>query len=206
MTAPAHVYITGDARLYKKALLDFADSTFICKGMMAVAPAGFMQEIADFSLLYPLQLLNYYHLTGDAETVLALLPAAEGMVRHFQQYRRADGLLESVTDKWNLVDWPDNLRDGYDFPLTKPPAKGCHNVINAYYYGALCSLNALYGALNIPKHEDAASAEGGILRRLLPCGARAVCRCRAVCTLFPARQRAAAVLRHDRAGARQAGG
>ena len=39
--------------------------------------------------------------------------------------------------KWNLVDWPENLRDGYDFPLTKPIGPGCHNVINAFYVGSI---------------------------------------------------------------------
>lgn len=42
-----------------------------------------------------------------------------------------------MTDKWNLVDWPDNLRDDYDFDLSIPVGDGCHNVINAFYYGAL---------------------------------------------------------------------
>jgi alpha-L-rhamnosidase len=154
VTALSHTYLTGDHKLYRKALMDFADSTFICKGMMAVAPGSFMQEIADFSLLYPLQLLHYYHLTGDADFVKDLLPIAEGVVDYFQRYERQDGLLENVTDKWNLVDWPENLRDGYDFPLTKPIGKGCHNVLNAYYYGARDSFNQLLKAFGMKEKYD----------------------------------------------------
>jgi len=60
VTSLSHFYLSGDSRPYRKALQDFADSTLICKGMMAVAPGSLMQEIADFSLLYPLQVLNYY--------------------------------------------------------------------------------------------------------------------------------------------------
>ncbi len=154
VTALSHSYISGDHRLYRKALKDFADSTFICPGMMAVAPGAFMQEIADYSLMYPLQLLRYYHLTGETDFVRELLPTAEGVVDYFHQYERADGLLENVKDKWNLVDWPDNLRDGYDFSLTKPIGEGCHNVLNAYYYGAREEINHLRYWLGMNKKYD----------------------------------------------------
>ncbi len=154
VTALAHTYITGDPRLYKKALIDFANTAFITDGLLAVAPGGFMQEIADFSLLYPLQLKNYYNLTGDTETVSALLETAEKAVEHFRKFERSDGLLDGVSDKWNLVDWPDNLRDNYDFELTKPIGKGVHNVINAYYFGAKKNINELRTMLGYaPKYE-----------------------------------------------------
>ena len=53
-------------------------------------------------------------------------------------------LLVQVADKWNLVDWPENLRDDYDFALTRPVVgAGCHNVINALYLGAKKTLNGL---------------------------------------------------------------
>ena len=97
-----------------------------------------MQEIADFSLLYSQLLLLYYRFTGEKETVDRYYGIADGILKHFSQYAREDGLLEQVADKWNLVDWPENLRDGYDFPLTRPVvALGCHNVINALYIGAM---------------------------------------------------------------------
>ena len=103
-----------------------------------------MQEIADFSLLYSQLLLLYYRFTGEKETVDRYYGIADGILKHFSQYAREDGLLEQVADKWNLVDWPENLRDGYDFPLTRPVvALGCHNVINALYIGAMETQNTL---------------------------------------------------------------
>lgn len=103
-----------------------------------------MQEIADFSLLYSQLLLLYYRFTGEKETVDRYYGIADGILKHFSQYAREDGLLEQVADKWNLVDWPENLRDGYDFPLTRPVvAQGCHNVINALYIGAMETQNTL---------------------------------------------------------------
>jgi hypothetical protein len=139
----SHMYLTGDARLFRKAIEDTARSSEICSGLMAVSPGHFMQEIADFSLQWPYQVLTYYRYTGDAAFVQAMLPVAEGMLAHFRQFGREDGLLETVTDKWNLVDWPENLRDGYDFPLTRPVSPGCHNVVNAFYYGAMATVQEL---------------------------------------------------------------
>jgi hypothetical protein len=58
--------------------------------------------------------------------------------------------MENVNDKWNLVDWPDNLRDGYDFDLSQDGVGvGCHNVINAYYCGAVKILNDIRNLLHI---------------------------------------------------------
>lgn len=136
VTAHALYCLTGDTKLFKKALMDFAHSTVINEGMMAVAPGSFMQEIADYSLLYPYQLLMYYHFSKDVELLKKLYPAAEGIERYFEQFRNDLGLLEQVDTKWNLVDWPANLRDNYDFNLPQAPVgRGCHNVINALYIG-----------------------------------------------------------------------
>lgn len=143
VTTHSHVYLSGDLRLYKKALKDFALSAYVCPGFMAVAPGSFMQEIADFSLQWPLQLLNYYRQSGDREFLMEMAPVADGIIKYFKKYERPDGLLENVKEKWNLVDWPENLRDGYDFELKQVVGDGCHNVINAFYYGAMKTVNEI---------------------------------------------------------------
>ncbi len=133
----AQLYLSGDPYMYRKTLLDFARSAEVCPGLLAVYPGAWMQEIADFSLQYPLQVLNYYQYTGDRETAIELLPVIRGLLNHFRQYEQEDGLLKGVTDKWNIVDWPANLRDGYDFELSIPIAEDAfHNVVNAFYVGA----------------------------------------------------------------------
>lgn len=55
----SHLYLSGDLRLFKKAIEDFARSAVACPGLLAVAPGNFMQEIADFSLQWPIQLWLY---------------------------------------------------------------------------------------------------------------------------------------------------
>lgn len=154
ITAHSLYCLTGDTKLFRKALQDFAHSTAICKGMMAVAPGSFMQEIADFSLLFPYQLLLYYKMTKDTDFLRSMVPVAEGIEAHFDAFQADSGLLYNVKDKWNLVDWPENLRDGYDFALTKPVGDGCHNVINAYYVGMKQCVEEIKDILGIPHRKE----------------------------------------------------
>ena len=157
VTAQSQLYLSGDLRLFRKSLLDFAETRRICPGLLAVAPGSEMQEIADFSLLWPFQLWIYYQHSGDVEFLREMLPVAEGILNWFRKHERKDGLLCDVIDKWNLVDWPDNLRDNYDFDLTVGKHYGCHNVLNAFYIGAVQMVETIRKELGIvlKKRSDA---------------------------------------------------
>ena len=152
ITGASHIYLTGDIRLFEKAIINQAQSQLISEGILAVAPGSLMQEIADYSLQFPILLLRHYMHTGDQGFLKSMLPVCEKMLSHFKQFDRGDGMLELV-DTWNLVDWPDNLRDNYDFPLTNPIGKGVHNVINAFYVGAVTQVEQIKDILGI-HHEN----------------------------------------------------
>lgn len=145
----SHIYVSGDLRLYKKSIKDFALSSFVCPGLLAVAPGSLMQEIADYSMQWPMQLLTYYMHSGDMDFLKEMYPICENILDYFKQYKRKDGLLEGVKEKWNLVDWPANLRDGYDFKIDIPISPGVHNVINAFYYGMLKTIDEIRDILGI---------------------------------------------------------
>lgn len=149
ITAKAHLYLTGDLRIYRKAIEDFALSSYICPGLMAVAPGSYMQEIADYSLQWPQMLLDYYWQSGERSFLKEMYPIAEGIINYFGKYKRADGLLENVNEKWNLVDWPGTIRDGYDFELSHVVGNGCHNVINAFYLGAIKTIDQIRDILDL---------------------------------------------------------
>ncbi len=150
VTGHSHMWLTGDTKLFEKAMCDFKQSTFICKGLTAVAPASFVQEIADFSLLYPYQQLLLYNFSGNKEALQQGLQTAEGIFDYFSQFVGANGLLWNVKEKWNLVDWPKNLRDNYDFVLDKTVQDGCHNVINALYIGMVKNIEEIKDILGVP--------------------------------------------------------
>ena len=149
VAARAHAVLTGDTEMMKKAITDFCNSCFICQGMMAVSTSSLMQEIADYSLQFPAQVLWVYKVDGDLEFLKFAEPYATKVYNYFLQYMRDDCLIEKVYDKWNLVDWPANLRDGYDFPLTRPIGEGVHNVLNAFWCGFLQAIDEIYSILGM---------------------------------------------------------
>ena len=149
VAARAHAVLTGDTGMMKKAITDFCNSCFICHGMMAVSTASLMQEIADYSLQFPAQVLWVYKVDGDLDFLRFAEPYVTSVYNYFLKYEREDGLIEKVYDKWNLVDWPANLRDGYDFPLTRPIGEGVHNVLNAFWCGFLQATDEIYSILGM---------------------------------------------------------
>ncbi|MDQ1256492.1 MAG: alpha-L-rhamnosidase, partial [Candidatus Hydrogenedentes bacterium] len=135
ITGHSQLLLTGDASLLKNALQNFQYSQRICPGMMAVAPGSFMQEIAEYSLQWTLLLRTYYRLTGDAAFTLRMMDAAfDGLYGYFAKFETPDGLLAGMTEKWVLVDWPENLRDGYDYEYAETRE---NTVLNAFYYASL---------------------------------------------------------------------
>ncbi|MBE7011804.1 MAG: alpha-L-rhamnosidase [Ruminococcaceae bacterium] len=146
----SHLYLTKDKEMYKKTLFDFADSARVCKGLMAVAPGSVMQEIAEFSLEYPLQVLTYYKLTKDIDALKQLYPTVKGLIEYFKQYERYDGLIENIGEKWNIIDWPMNLRDGYCVGGVDngQPVK-LHNVVNAFYIYAVQCMEEMENILGL---------------------------------------------------------
>ncbi|GHU97780.1 hypothetical protein FACS1894211_00240 [Clostridia bacterium] len=148
ITAKSHAYLTGDYRIYKKAISEFALSAKICPGLMCCAPTGKRNECADYSLQFPLFLLNYFGLSGDIEFLREMLPVADGVITYFKQFSRSDGLLENIAPKQILVDWPVNYRDGYDFDFSWPNVqKGCNTVLNAFFIGAVDAVGEIKAIL-----------------------------------------------------------
>lgn len=148
ISARAQVWLSGSVEMLRKCIDQFARTAVICPGLLAVAPGAFMQEIADFSLLWGELLLTDYQFTHDKEYLAKYYPAAKEIILYFRKYQGENGLLYQVGEKWNLVDWPENLRDDYDFILSRPVvAPGCHNVINALYAGAVKTLAQIEGIL-----------------------------------------------------------
>ena len=142
----AHAVLTGDTAMIKHAVENFNRTAFINQGLMACSGGSFMQEIADYSLEFPAVLAWIYSIDGDIDFLKRCEPYATGVYEYYKKYENGDGLLDRVLE-WNLVDWPANLRDNYDFPLTRPVEAGVHNVINALWYGLKLALAEIYSIL-----------------------------------------------------------
>ncbi len=135
ITSRSHLLLTADPTLSRKALWDFQQSQRICPGIMAVAPGSFMQEIAEFSLQWPMMLRQYYLRTGDYVFAKRMAEAAfEQLFTYWQGYENEHGLLTGIDEKWVLVDWPRTLRDNYDYEFAE---RRENTVVNAFYYASL---------------------------------------------------------------------
>jgi len=156
VTGSSYLWLTGDLAMYRKALENQMQSAFIDEGIMAVTPGSFMQEIADYSLQFPIIALREYDFSGDKAFLARCLETSEKILAHFRRFTDESGLLDGVSSKWNLVDWPANLRDGYDFPLDKPIGPGRHNVLNAFYVNAVLCVEQIRDILEIPRKKQSA--------------------------------------------------
>ncbi len=163
VTGRAHMLLTGDGRTVKKALENFAQSIVYGGTLLAVAPCAHKQCIADYALLYSDMLYDYYNYTKDAETLSKLLPVCVYINEYFSKYAGENGLLCKVDGQWNLVDWPDGCRDGYDFELTDPIGEGCHNVINSFYIFSVMSEERIRSALGEGRNPE----KEALIRKLI---------------------------------------
>ncbi|MBN2643739.1 MAG: family 78 glycoside hydrolase catalytic domain [Victivallales bacterium] len=167
VTGLSHLYLTGDSRMLRKVLEDFALSAELRSGLMAVAPGAFEQEIADYSLLWTPLLLEYYKWSGDVDFVKKMLPVADGVLNYFSAWENHAGLLADFTGKPFMVDWPPNLRDGYDDPGLmggNVPQQGMNSLLNIYYYGTLIATADLLAAAGNTLEAERLTAKANALK------------------------------------------
>lgn len=153
-TALTHFLLTGDDSIVRKLIDDGFSSSFITPGLVTCLDCSMMQEIAEYALMLLYLVMWHYRITGDKgylrDNYLKSLPL-------LNEYRRAyekDGLLSHL-DKWCVVEWPSNFRDGYDVDIQE--GKVCetaHIAINAYYIEAVRCANLMAAILGLPAYRD----------------------------------------------------
>ena len=152
-TSTALAILTGDTSIMEKLITNALDTSFITPTLMTCSPCSFMQEIAEYVLMLPELMLAQIKLSGSLDFARENYKRAAAVLDAYQsEYEREDHLLHDL-DKWCVVDWPQEARDGYDFALTEGRvAKGTHNVINAYYICAIKALNRIASLLGLPEY------------------------------------------------------
>ena len=143
VSSHAQLWLSQNPVMLRRAIVASLDSARYFPGLRAVAPGASANCIADYSLQLPILLKRYYDFTQDMDFLRAAMPVVSGMFAYFRSFANSDGLLENVDTMWNLVDWPENLRDGYDFRLEPKPEAGPHCVLNAFWAGGLAGYEEL---------------------------------------------------------------
>lgn len=144
--------LTADTSMMEKLIDDALRTDFINEGLMTCSPCSFMQEIAEFPLMMPQLFLMHWKLKKDAHFIAERFEKLVSVLKFYEKnYAGENGLLANL-DKWCVVDWPMEARDGYDYEWEQGSiAIGIHNVINAYYIGAK---KCMYELAEILKQED----------------------------------------------------
>lgn len=165
-TMYSYCLLTGDWQPARNFIDDFLRTREIDRGLMTCANCSFMQEIAEYSLMLVQFTKMYLDATGDIAFVRSRYAALADVVDSYRERyaRKEDGLLVNL-DKWCVVEWPRNFQDGYDADIRE--GKVCsdvHNAINAWYVGAVKTLNMLAKTLGCQSYGDAESLEASFVR------------------------------------------
>ncbi len=153
-TALANLILTGDDSIVRKLIDDAFRSTFITPGMVTCLDCSMMQEIAEYPLMLISLILWHYRLCGDREYLAKNYPGVCALLDVYRRDYERDGLLRDL-DKWCVVEWPANFRDGYDVDITE--GKVCHEphvALNAYYIEAIRCVNKMADILGKPAYRD----------------------------------------------------
>ncbi len=142
-TALTHYILTGDDSMVRKLIDDGFASGFITEGLVTCLNCSWMQEIAEYPLILISLLLWHYRLSGDLEYLRQNYPKAVALLECYRRDYEHDGLLSEL-DKWCVVEWPMNYRDGYDVDIREGlVCHQAHVAINAYYLNAIQTVNAM---------------------------------------------------------------
>ena len=91
-------------------------STFITDSMVTCLDCSFMQEIAEYPLMLMGLMVYHYRLCGDRAYLASHYDDAVRLLEVYRRDYEQDGLLQNL-DKWCVVEWTQNFRDGYDVDL-----------------------------------------------------------------------------------------
>ncbi|GGF76291.1 alpha-L-rhamnosidase-related protein [Alteromonas lipolytica] len=98
------LYMDGDDRLFRQALLQFANS-MSAEGLTASRyPSSMDQFIPPFSLVWVMMVHDYWMQRGDEAWLQQFLPEIRNIFSWFSARLRADGLLGPI-EWWPFMDW-----------------------------------------------------------------------------------------------------
>ena len=153
-TALAHLILTGDDSIVRKLIDDAFASSFITDTLVTCLDCSHMQEIAEYPLMLISLILWHYRLCGDKGYLAGNYPKIRALLDAYRRDYEKDNILREL-DKWCVVEWPDNFRDGYDVDIRE--GKVCHEAhiaINAYYVEAVRTANKIAAVLGEPPYRE----------------------------------------------------
>lgn len=153
-SALTHMVLSGDDSIVRKLIDDSFASSFITDTLTTCLDCSFVQEIAEYPLILVSLVLWHYQFTSDKAYLSENFEKTKALLEAYRKAYEKEYLLTDM-DKWSVVEWPPEYRDGYDVELH--PAKVCevpHVVSNAYYLQAIKTANKMAEILQKPAYRD----------------------------------------------------
>lgn len=121
------LYVAGDDRLMRNALLHFDDSRVADQPTTSRYPSSLPQYIPPFALWWIGMVHDHYRYRDDPAFVRRLLPGVRAVLSFFAARQLPDGRLGPLP-WWNFVDWTPNWRagvpPGWNIGFTQGTPKG----------------------------------------------------------------------------------
>lgn len=153
-TALTHMILSGDDSIVRKLIDDAFQTTFITPTMVTCLDCAFMQEIAEYPLYLVFLVLWHYRVTGHISYLEGNYAKVCKLLDAYRDEYEKEGLLQNM-DKWCVVEWPQNFRDGYDVDLRERViCKEPHVALNAIYIEAVKCANAMAECLGEKCYRD----------------------------------------------------
>ncbi len=97
-------YVSGDDRLFRRAIMDFHNSHMALGLTQSRYPSHYTQVIPPYALFWIAMVYDYWMHVDDPETVENMLPTIMDILDWYKQRMGPDGLLAGM-EWWNFVDW-----------------------------------------------------------------------------------------------------
>ncbi|MBQ7036577.1 MAG: family 78 glycoside hydrolase catalytic domain [Clostridia bacterium] len=155
MDSMALSVVTKDTAIFEKLIREALRSAKFHPGLVMISPCSLIQETTDYVLMIPEYLLMHMYITKRTDFAEECYDKFAAVLDYFEaSFAKEDGLLYDV-DQWCVIDWPKESRDGYDFVSNSIGlTPGTHNVLNAYYLGALKAMNSIAKKIGIKPYKD----------------------------------------------------
>ena len=153
-TALTNMILTQDDSMVRKLIDDAFSSDFITDTLVTCINCSFMQEIAEYPLILIFLVLWHYNFTHNKEYLKANRPKVIKLLEAYRQSYEKNYLIRDL-DKWCVVEWPENFRQGYDVRIMEGEiCREPHISINAYYIEAIKTANRISEILELGEYRN----------------------------------------------------
>lgn len=101
-----HYLLSGDDRLARQAIIQFASSVSPEGLLQSRVPSHVQQIVLGFSLYWVLMVSDHYLYFGDTTFTRSFLPIVDGILEYFESHIDDLGLVSGVSPEiWQYIDW-----------------------------------------------------------------------------------------------------